>query len=320
LTVGKLMGLPLGLERLAVGLICVALGIWLLRPWMAAGVLAPRLLAVAVVAMLVHLLASGGFLFPGVASSIWLLLGLGLILVQPRPLPSHRIAPAIALAACAFLVAAQYLTGYSPVMRSLGALLESQNLQDARQKEAALRDAADADPWSADPWQELAVLHLQHWLADPGPRRLDQFREAADRFLAIKPHSSSAHRLVGNWWRQVFEHSGNPKHVRAAVEMLTRAVALYPASAILRSELATALAAAGEPEKATIEAKAALRLDEATPHKDKKLPDAIRKSMRNLAHQPARVSVRLPASIRPIQRFRLALTLLAIRLYNLRRI
>jgi hypothetical protein len=282
--IGMLVGLPLGIERLAVGFAVGALTVWLLRGWIESGVLSPRLLAVALFAILVHLLASGGMLFPGVAGSIWLLLALGLNLSEPRPVPSHRLAPSLALAACTALAAAQYLTGYSPVLRSQGALHESQDLQhDAQQKTNALVRAASADPRSATPWQELAALRMQQWLQKPGPRLLDQFRQAAKQFLALQPHSSSAYRIVGKWWSQMFERSGNPEHAQAAAEALTTAVSLYPTSAILRAERATALKEAGQPEKATLEARTALRLHEATPHKDKKLSEAIRKSMQNLA-------------------------------------
>jgi hypothetical protein len=284
LVVGRLVGLPLGVERLVVGLLIGVAAIWLLRDWIKTGMLAPRILAIAVIAMLVHLLASGGMFYPGVAGSMWLLLALGLNLAAPRPIPSHRVAPAIALGACAVLAIAQYLTGYSPVLRSLGAMFEAQDmLGDVEQKVNALTRAAEADPRSADPWRELANFHLQRWLAQPGPRRLDQFRKAAEQFLALNPHSSSAYRMAGDWWSQVFNRTGNPEHALAAVDSLTRAVALYPANAILRSELATAFASAGQPEEASIEARAAIRLDEATPHKDKKLPDAIRDNMRKLA-------------------------------------
>src|SRR5690606_23008223 len=105
---------------------------------------------------------------------------------------------------CAALAVSQYWTGYAPVLRAQGMLLEAQN-GDATSRENALLAAAEADPRAAEPWQDLAALRLQAWQAQPGSRALAQFSDACEQFLAGKPHSSSAHRLVGNWWRQVFE-------------------------------------------------------------------------------------------------------------------
>lgn len=286
--VGALVGLPFGIERAVVAALTGAVALWLLGDWVVAGMLPPRLLAIAVAAFLVHLLASGGILFPGVNGSMWLLLAVGLNLVEPQAAPSTRPTAMFALAVCAGLTIAQYFTGYAPILRSQGAMNEAQVPQLAdQQKEAALRLAADADPRSATPWQELAALDLERWLKQPGPRLLDQFQQATERFVALRPHASSAYRQVGNWWSQVFARSAKPEHARLAVENLSRATTLYPASAILRAELATALTAAGDANQAAEEARAALRLDEATPHQDKKLPTALRDSMQAIAHSQA---------------------------------
>lgn len=282
--IGTLVGMPPSIALLVVGFVAGGAMLWLMRGWIAEGSLSPQLLAVAVVALLVHLLASGGMMYPAVAGSLWLLLGLGLKLPSRELVASRPFVPALALGLCATLTVSQYLTGYSPVLRSQGALLAAQSLPaDAGQKENALLAAVLADPHSADPWQELAALDLQRWLAKPGPRLLDQFQQATERFLALKPRSSSAHRLVGNWWLEVFTQSGKAEHARLAADTLATAVKLYPNSAILRAESATALVAAGQSQAARAEAQAALRLDRTTPHQDKKLPEKTRATMQRLS-------------------------------------
>ena len=61
---------------------------------------------------------------------------------------------------------------------------------------------------------------------------------------------------------------------------LARAAMLYPTSAAYRAELADALYSLDRREEAGREAREALRLDALTPHVDKKLPDALRSSLR----------------------------------------
>jgi cytochrome c-type biogenesis protein CcmH/NrfG len=67
-----------------------------------------------------------------------------------------------------------------------------------------------------------------------------------------------------------------PDAIGKAVEAYREAVSLYPNSALYRARLAEAYRAAGEPLAFRREAEAALRLDQLTPHRDKKLPAELR--------------------------------------------
>jgi hypothetical protein len=62
----------------------------------------------------------------------------------------------------------------------------------------------------------------------------------------------------------------------AIVQAIRTATLLYPTNAELRARLAEASAEISMFQDAAAEAKEALRLDQITPHKDKKLPDAER--------------------------------------------
>ena len=284
LVMGALAGLPLGFERLAGGLLIGGATVFALSAWVREGTLPPSFFAIGVAVMLINLFAAGGIMYPAVAGSLWLLLGLGLNLSEPRQVLSNRWIPPLAFVSCAALAVSQYLTGYSPVLRCQGALMEAQNAtNDAAVQQQRLTVATEADPRAADPWQELAALKLRQWLNYPGPRVLREFRDASAQFLALKPQSSSAYRLVGNWWHEVFAKSGSKADAQNAVSHLTRAVELYPHHAMLRAELATSLAEAGASSRAEQEAATAIRLDATTPHADKRLSAEIRRKMRELA-------------------------------------
>lgn len=284
LIVGPLSGLPLGMEKLAGGLCVGAISLLVLHRWVREGQLSPTVVAVAILAILVNLLASGGILYPAVAGSLWLLLAVGLNLTEERRPLVGKLAPAIVFIGCAIATIAQYFTGYSPVLRSQGAMMLALELVDDRAaQERALLLAAEADPRAAEPWQEIASLRLRRWLDEPGTRALEEFRKASEHYLLLKPQSSSAYRLVGNWWRQIFDAAPSAISAEQAAVQLSRAVELYPNLAALRAELALAYDAAGEPDKAEQEATKALNLDRATTHLDKKLSPSIRKKIAPIA-------------------------------------
>jgi hypothetical protein len=60
---------------------------------------------------------------------------------------------------------------------------------------------------------------------------------------------------------------------------MRKAAELYPNSAVNRAKLAIVLRAAGKEADYEAERRSALRLDELTPHLDKKLPAELRKSL-----------------------------------------
>jgi hypothetical protein len=236
--------------------------------------------------MLVHLLASGGIMYPGVVGSLWLLLALGLNLVERCEFARIRYGAVAAIMIVGKLKVIQYLTGYSPVLQCQGAMLEALNVSDnppAQEKVLAL--ATEVDPRAAEPWQELAAARLRAWQAQAGNGSLQGFREASQRLLQLRPHSASAHRLVGKWWLQVYEKSSTLGNAQNAVTNLARAVELYPHHSTLRSELAIALNQAGDGAAAKREAQTAIGLDLITPHADKKLSAEIRQKMAQILRE-----------------------------------
>jgi tetratricopeptide (TPR) repeat protein len=247
--------------------------------------------AVAVAVLLVNLLAAGGIGFPGLSGSLWLLLALGLNTAQgddrrPRTLP--RTSAAAMLAVVLALAVACYASGYGPVLRCQGetrAAWTAWQQGDPDSAELHLRAAAEADPLAVEPWQQLASALLGRWQEERTPealRRLrgllGQYNEVLDR---LAPNSSRAWVAAGDLHRETqamaaLSAAQRSDAGRRAVEAYSRAAELYPNSALCRAKLALAHQAAGDAEAFRRESACALRLDDQTPHADKKLPPEIR--------------------------------------------
>ena len=141
--VGSVVGLPLDLSKVLAGLAVGGAALAGLWPWVRGGRLAAGLVPMAVVVLVIHLSASGGMSFPGVAYSLWILLALGVnqtagawrapALAENDGRPWAAIL-AVALAAAGAV--ACYLSAYGPVLRSIAAMYRAQD-EDARARSAA---------------------------------------------------------------------------------------------------------------------------------------------------------------------------------------
>jgi len=280
---GFLLALPLGLigaappplAAMLLGLPLAAAGVALLHGWVNHGRLPAVLPAITVVVLLVNLLAAGGIGMPGVAGSLWLLMAVGLNLAEG---PGRRTASrAVALAALGVAVAlaiACYLSAYGPVLRCRGLMRLAQ--RDPARAAQHLADAAAADPLDARPRQQLAAITFESWCREPTDKGFRRFERCNAAALQLVPNSSRAWLRSGQWYGRAFAASGRRQQIDKAVAAHRRAVQLYPNSALHRAQLALALKAAGDDAAFRIEADEALRLDQITPHEDKKLLDTIR--------------------------------------------
>jgi hypothetical protein len=298
--VGFLLSVPVGLisaapPRMAAVLLGLPLGaaaVMLLLGWIRDGRL-PRLLpAVGVTALLVDLLATGGIGFPGVAGTLWVLLALGLFsAARPRttaPLsdshgrgrPYHDFGAWAGLVAAVALAAACYQTAYSPVLgcQTQLRLAEREPSRAAEHLEAA----AAADPWAAEPWRQLAAVEFERWWEQPGKDTFDRFERAAAKALELAPNSASTWLTVGDWYSRALSRMDRQGSKAAAetrdhaLSAYVEAARLYPNSTLYRAKLAEARRAAGDEPGFRREAEAALRLDNLTPHINKKLPAEVR--------------------------------------------
>jgi len=261
--------------------------------WVDSGLMPPLLPAVGLAVLATNLLAAGGIGFPGVAGSFWLLLALGLNEAAPaRPRAVSRAAAWSALAVTLSLAACFYASAYGPVFRCQRRLeLARRDLPRAVEH---LKDAAVADPLASTPTRELATHLLARWLQRPTPKAFADFETSIDTALDLAPNSAATWRLAGDLYRQAASTGRADVAERAAQEAVRKcrkAVDLYPNDALTAASLARALRDAGEEAEFRKVAARALRLDELTPHEDKKLETPVRNELRS---GPLRSSSRDP--------------------------
>ena len=272
------------LPVLLAGIVIVPL-IWLaFSGWISTGEMPRFLPSAAAAALLVNLLVAGGIGFAGVAGSLWLLLAVSSTSGHGPAIRLPGRAPAILALGIAILFAACYITAYRPVLTCRGLLAEAERpTPTARER---LVQGAEADPLADEPWRRLAAGDFAAWEEQPTAELADRWRHDQEELLARRPHSSAAWLEAGERFLAAARLSNDERakhdYAARAAEHLRRATELYPNFALAHANLALALAAAGQPGTDG-EATAALRLHEATPHADLKLPPDLVKTMQKLA-------------------------------------
>ncbi len=283
LVFGLLGEVPLSPPAFVAGVAIAVACLFALRTWSEAERSTTAVTAVGVLVMLANLTAAGGIHFPAVAGSLWLLVALTVNanetetqwIKAPRPvLIGGLILSIIVVFGC-------YQSAYQPVLQSRMLLRRTYDTERSYQDQVQLlRDAAEADPLSADPWRGLAALEAQRIQSSPvATADLDDLRTYTDGFLHRNPQSSMAHQLVGHWYWDIYRAKKNKAALQAAIDAYRRSVALYPNDAARRASLALALQASGQGDDAATQRAAALYLDRITPHKDKKLPETLRRRL-----------------------------------------
>ena len=246
------------------------------------GGISPGAAAIAAGVLLLNLTTAGGIGFPGVALSLWLLAAVALAGVEESSRPAKATAlprpwtvPAAAVAAVlpAVLIPACFFTAYRPSL--ICRLKLAAAAEVGRESEAAaieqLHQAAQADPWSARPHLQSAALHFARWQRDRRDADWTEFVRRSDEALALRPHSAATRAAVGCRYLQAYDRTSDPAQLAAAARLLARAVELYPADAMQRAQSAWVSSLAGDRQAAASAAEAALRLDQATPHEERKL-------------------------------------------------
>ncbi|HEV2969972.1 MAG TPA: O-antigen ligase family protein [Pirellulales bacterium] len=291
MALNHVLGFPIRLEEMIAGVLFGGVAVAIFRSWIQDGILPPSLLAIGVAVLLVALLAVGGMTFGGVAGTLWLLMALALNATDP-PGARHNLpwfASLAFFAGTAALTVAQHQTGYEPVMDCDTALRAAGSAKTAEELEKQLRIATAADPWAIEPCRLLSRLKLQQWTQSGPPAerdrtRLNDFETFVKHWLGLNRRSSAAWLETGLEWLQVYKDVPNQQvYARKAIESLQRAAELYPNSAYIHAQLAAALEATGNRDKAQAAARDALRLDDLMLHEDKKLATDLRSQTQRLA-------------------------------------
>ncbi len=291
---GQLGTVQLSTNVLSAALVVGPLVLIALAPWVRNGRLPASVLGSAIVTMLVNLLGAGGIGFPGVASTLWLLLAIGQALIfADKNTPS---APAIVklassvwwtggLIVSAALAITAYLTAYQPVLNAR--VFVERAMDDAENREGLLRSACAADPWAAEPRQLLAEYEYRRFRDRPTAEQQRRFEDALSAALANQPFSAKAWLRAGTMHLEAAAKSDDDALARQAVDSCRRAAELYPNDATIRGWLALALADVGDEQGAVAERAQAMKLDQLTPHIDRQLSHELRQRLDRMTFQGA---------------------------------
>jgi O-antigen ligase len=257
-------------------------------------------LGAAVLAVLINLLAAGGIGFPTVALGLWSLLALGLNLRDDRAGSRlHEVesrVPAFVMAVVWVALLGTFLGAVTPFWRSEAAIAAAEEAinhlpPDYEGAGRAYEAAINEDRYNVRPWLGLAYLQSRVW--EERGAKVDDLRWKEIPILlhkAVSPFRSpnvwSLHSERAIAARRLLNQIGarlEPIEVvrlRGVIVEATRTAAfLYPTNAELHARLAQASAEIGMFQDAVDETKQALRLDQITPHPDKKLPETVRKQL-----------------------------------------
>lgn len=223
----------------------------------------------AAVTLLVHLTGAGGIEMPAIAMLLCALVILSkgekedLADVVETWSVGHAVGGMV-LAGGLFL--GIFLTALRPsVLRqdhlSGGDRLIEKGLSSAADTEYSA--AAMADPVSGEPWRRRAELAFRR--AEQDQFRSNESFQAAVRLLgeAVKRDPSNFHddQRLGDWWQQRWQRSRLKSDAEAAVVGYEAGWKRYPTNPILISQLAFALDAAEQPQRAREAAEKALTQD-----------------------------------------------------------
>ncbi len=282
--VAAVMGYPLDMSGLLLGLLGLLLVQASLSPWIASGELNASVLLIAVGTLLVHLLAAGGIHDPGASGILWLLVALGMNLTRAGQ-KSRSLARSSGVIFCslALLTATiHYVTAYRPNLRRESLLAQSYDSavqNDPQRRTALLKAAQQADPASYRAAAAWASWRTTLWQAEPTPAQLAAVRQADQLTRRLAPRSSNAWAQSGRRHLRLFQATRAADDLEQALRAFQQAVALYPTRAAHRAELALVLELAGQTDDAQSEARQALALDriiEQAGHEDKRLAPALR--------------------------------------------
>jgi O-antigen ligase len=268
--------------------------------WRRAPIPAPAMGA-AVLAVVINLLAAGGIGFTTVALSLWILMALGLNLREDRACGRLNEAetrlPGFGLAILWAALVGSFAGAIGPFWRSEAAIARADEAlrhqpPDFERAAAAYETAKREDLYSARPWLGEAYLQLLVWESH-GAKPSD-LRWKTIPVLLLKaaspprnPDAWTLHSERAKVTRDLLAKVGpslSPRDVlplqASVVEATRTASRLYPTNATLHARLAEASAEMSMFQDAVTEAREALRLDDITPHADKKLVDTTRNRLK----------------------------------------
>lgn len=286
---GFLADLVPGVQLLYTGLPVGLVVLWLLRPWIFNGELTLPMLLIPLVALLVNLFAAGGISSPGVATSVWWLVVLALV-VRGTSI-DNRLTASIALSRNGQLVAVLVTLGlgvlyhrtvYDPVFRMPAAISEATVASRTGRTTDALNAAAMAaqiDPLSPLPYVtnnqqtvDLSDLWFQRLALEGDTQTLrSEFKLACESGARLDPRSENTFSQIAHRYLALYRRYGRRDDLEEAQHYYQQAVERFPNHALGHAQLAWVLHLAGDQRAAAAEAQAAYELDRRHGHVENKL-------------------------------------------------
>ena len=263
------------------------------------GRLQRRVSLAAIVAILIHLSAAGGFARPAIMQLV-LLMTIGWLPAPEVSRPSDQSPDTASLKSarltaigCGLLFILVCVCGLLPVFKqstaqqvATNALLSGQQAQAAR----LLTEAQHADPLDPTPTRRLTSLRIDLGRLDSAPADFsDQAIRAGLATAQRDPHNwSTAHDLARSY-RLRWQRDHDDSDRREVIKWGTTAVDRYPSNPRLHAWLARTLDEIGQEQSARDQARETLRLHrllEQRGHVDKLLSDEHLEEMRALLAVP----------------------------------
>ena len=200
------------------------------------------------IALSVHLMASGGWTVPGVAIYVWLLAAMLSRRVGrfgDDPMDSSRrgrTGSILMSAAMVALIGSVYFASIVPVRQSRSALAAA-NL--ARQRgdwhgiEEKIDEAIRRDPWSVE--AKIQRADLLHWsivLASPDQATRAKWETAIRAAKQTAGDNPNVYEILGQQQLHVYQRHGEPQDIRAALATFRDATRWSRASERLHAQLA----------------------------------------------------------------------------------
>lgn len=250
------------------------------------------LILVTLGAILLNLCAAGGIAFPAVALPIW---GLAGILVNRRltnraidadpTLPvrrANRLPYYIGAGMIAAAILAFYFTAFSPHRTETSLPAPPPGETPAAAYSRLEMNARGAGRHSIPIHQELYFSALAAYAQTPTKTDEERWRRAKENLFAVAPNSSAVRSGVGRAEIDFYERTRRLEFLDAAIESFAEASRFFPTDAAVHARLGLALYDAHRTEEAIPELTEAFRLDEITPHEDRKIPDSLRQRMKGI--------------------------------------
>ena len=239
----------------------------------------PRLLAITLIVLLVHLLAAGGISASNTAIIVWLLLAL-LVECQPKE-PEYRLNGALVFLPL-FIVSLFVVNHYClrPVVGALSYTIQLDETPDVLHRLALLREAEMVDPWSADIQEKLATEAFRAWFELPKDESWKAVTQGAqERALRLASRSATLRYVFAERLFAMYAKTGNRTLQNRSLELFAEAIERYPNHAKIRAPFALVLWKSGYKAKAAEQRDVALRLDGLMYHPDQKLPENLRREL-----------------------------------------